>query len=118
MRWMADECVHGYIVGKLKASGHDVVLVTEVAPASEDGPILSLARDEQRILLTQDMDFGEIVFRDRFSGAAGVVLLRMRLHPIDSVWRRLEAAIQEFGESLVGRYVVIGANRFRSRSLE
>ncbi|MBU6299232.1 MAG: DUF5615 family PIN-like protein [Alphaproteobacteria bacterium] len=115
---MVDECVHGYIIERLKASGHDVVLVSDVLPASDDGSILSMAREEHRILLTQALDFGEIVFRDRFLGVDGIVLLRMRLHPIALVWRRLEAAIDELGEGLIGRYVVVGASRFRSRPLK
>jgi predicted nuclease of predicted toxin-antitoxin system len=113
MRWMADECVHGYIVQKLKAAGHDVVLVTDIFPSSDDEPILSLARQERRILLTQDSDFGEMIFRDHFSGAAGIVFLRMRFDPIDLVWQRLETAISELGENLLGHYVVVSANRIR-----
>jgi predicted nuclease of predicted toxin-antitoxin system len=118
MRWMVDECVHGYIVQKLKTSGHDVVLVTDIFPSSDDEPILSLARDEHRILLTQDSDFGEMIFRGRFSGAAGIVFLRLRMHPVDLVWQRLKMVIDELGEKLVGHYVVISAGRVRSRPLE
>lgn len=118
MRWMVDECVHGYLVRKLKDAGHDVVWVNEVFPSLDDGPILLAAREEGRILLTQDSDFGEMIYRDHFSGAAGIVFLRLQMHPIDHVWQRLHAAIQEWGERLLGHYVVIGENRIRSRPLE
>ena len=117
MRWMVDECVHGYVVQKLKAAGHDVVLIADISPAIDDEPVLSLAREEGHILLTQDADFGEIVFRRRFSGAAGIVFLRLRMHPVDLVWRRLEEVIDELGENLIDHYVVISAGRVRSRLL-
>ena len=47
--------------------------------------------------LTEDKDFGDLVFRSRMA-APGVVLLRLDLENGPAKWLRLEAAIAEFGD--------------------
>jgi hypothetical protein len=78
--------------------------------------VLKRAHEEGGILLTEDKDFGEMVFRTR---AAVPALVLLRLNPEDGLrkWVRLVAAIDKFGDSLVGRHLVIEPARFRSRAL-
>ncbi len=42
--------------------GHDVLSALEVAPRASDDELLALALAEQRVLITEDKDFGELVF--------------------------------------------------------
>ena len=62
MHWLADECVHSPVVDELRNVGHDVVYAAEVARQTADVLLADEALREQRILLTEDKDFGEIVF--------------------------------------------------------
>jgi predicted nuclease of predicted toxin-antitoxin system len=64
--------------------------------------VLALAHAANRLLLTDDKDFGELVFRQG-RPVPGVVLLR--LAPDSSITRlaRLQVAIDQFGGSLFGR---------------
>lgn len=116
MRWLADECVSAPLVQRLREAGHDVSYMAEAAPGTTDAAVLRLAHDEGRVLLTEDKDFGELVFRSRMA-APGVVLLRLDIENGPAKWLRLEAAIAEFGDRVLGRYIVIEARRFRSRPL-
>jgi predicted nuclease of predicted toxin-antitoxin system len=77
--------------------------------------VLRQARNDGRVLLTEDKDFGELLFRSKLV-VPGLVLLRLRpeQHPLK--WVRLEA-IEQFGGRLFERYVVIEEARFRSRPL-
>lgn len=68
------------------------------------------------MFLTEDKDFGELVFRLK-RPVPGVVLLRIDPEKSQLKWARLESAIATFGEGLFGRYVVIEEARFRSRPL-
>ena len=63
MRWLADECVDAALVRRLRGAGHDVIYAAEVASGTTDAQILRRANDEDRLLLTEDKDFGEFVFR-------------------------------------------------------
>jgi predicted nuclease of predicted toxin-antitoxin system len=65
------------LVASLRAAGHDVSYVAEVASGMTDEEVLKLAQDEQRVFLTEDKDFGELIFRFRLP-APGLVLASHR----------------------------------------
>lgn len=116
MRWLVDECVDAALIASLRASEHDVVFVGNIEPAADDLAVLSLALRGKRLLLTDDKDFGELVFR-RGGSVPGLVLLRIdqSLRPLRT--ERLFAAIERFGDDLFGRYTIIEETRFRFRPL-
>jgi predicted nuclease of predicted toxin-antitoxin system len=116
VRWLVDECVDVALVEQLRDLGHDVIYMSDVAPRATDTEVMKRADQENRILLTEDKDFGDLAFRQAMP-VPGIVLLR-----IDSARRslkgaRLRAAITRFGDGLLGRYTVIEEARFRSRPL-
>jgi predicted nuclease of predicted toxin-antitoxin system len=74
-----------------------------------------MAREEGRILLTEDKDFGEAVLRHRSCNA--VNLLRIGMVGRDLEWSRLQHAIERFGAELEERYTVVEVSRFRFRPL-
>jgi predicted nuclease of predicted toxin-antitoxin system len=116
VRWLADECVAAPLVGFLRAGGQDVLYVAETAPGLNDADVIALALREKRLLLTEDKDFGDFVFR-RERAVPGVVLMRIDADNSELKAIRLAAAIERYGEGLFGRYMVIEEARFRSRPL-
>lgn len=116
MRWLVDECVDAGLVSHLRAAGHDVIYMAEVAPAASDARVMMRAQAERRLLPTEDKDFGDLVFR-RGQSVPGIILLR--IDPAEHALKRvrLEAAIGRFGDDLFGRYVTVEGARFRSRPL-
>jgi hypothetical protein len=68
------------------------------------------------LLLTEDKDFGDLVFRQG-RPVPGIVLLRIDPSRRLQKAARLMAAIDRFGDGLIGRYTVIEEARFRSRPL-
>jgi predicted nuclease of predicted toxin-antitoxin system len=76
MNILADESVDQPIVERLRADGHDVLAVVEMAPGLPDEDVLTLANQRGAVLLTADTDFGELVFRQHRL-ATGVVLIRL-----------------------------------------
>jgi predicted nuclease of predicted toxin-antitoxin system len=65
VRLLADEGVDAAIVARLRFDGHDLVYVAELSPGITDDAVLELANADERILMTADKDFGELVFRLR-----------------------------------------------------
>ena len=63
MKFLADECCDTGLVASLRKDGHDVLYVTEKKAGAIDDEILSDAYKEERILITEDKDFGELVYR-------------------------------------------------------
>ena len=76
MNFLADEGVDGSIVKGLRELGHDVFYVVEQIHSLEDDVLLEKARNENRILITRDKDFGELVYR-LHKVHSGVILIRL-----------------------------------------
>lgn len=75
-----------------------------------------MAQTTQRVLLTEDRDFGELVVRKRIQ-IVGVLLVQL-----DRLSRRVEAervlhAVQARGNRIAGSLLVIEPNRVRIRPL-
>jgi predicted nuclease of predicted toxin-antitoxin system len=111
-----DECVDAGLAALLRESGHDVVYMAEVAPRSSDTEVMTRADREGRPLLTEDKDFGDLVFRQA-RPVPGIILLRIESSRRSLKGPRFLTAIDRLGETLFGRYTVIEEARFRSRPL-
>lgn len=116
MRRLVDECVGAPLVSSLRWLGHDVLYVAEVAAGLSDTDVVALAAREKRILLTEDKDFGELIFH-RERTTPGLVLIRIGSENTPLKIKRLVTAIERYGEQLFERYLVIEEGRFRSRHL-
>jgi len=76
MRFPTDECWDFAAVRSLRADVHDVLAVNEFQHRSVDKEVMELALTENRILLTEDKDFGWLVFAGRVE-SPGVILIRV-----------------------------------------
>ncbi len=118
MRFLADMGISPRSVAFLASMGHDTVHLHEQGlNRLTDSEILEKARHEKRILLTHDLDFGEIVSA---SGARlpSVVVVRLRNMQPDRVNRYLQDTIAAY-ESLLeeGAIVSVAEGQIRSRLL-
>ncbi len=89
LRFMADECCDFAVVRALRAEGYDVFAVGEVMQSSVDRSLLELAAKGDRILLTEDKDFGWLVYVGS-AQSAGVILIR---YPGDARKQLAEAVV-------------------------
>ncbi len=64
MRILADENIARDIVAWLRSGEHDVLFAAEASPGTADIRWVEIAEQEQRVILTSDKDFGELVFRE------------------------------------------------------
>jgi len=114
LKFLCDEGVDRPIVEALRAAGHDVTYVAEQNPGVEDQDVLQAASREDRVLVTADKDFGELVFRQGRLHS-GVVLLRLHgLGPSDKAQVAV-AAVAEHGPELERSFAVLEQSRIRIR---
>lgn len=77
MKFLLDESADARLVPYLQTLGHDVPrLVTNHPAGLPDPQVLAIAYAEGRTVITNDLDFGELVFRLR-QPHAGVILFRL-----------------------------------------
>ena len=117
MRFIADGGVDAQIVIALRERENDVIYVAEFDAGASDEELLKLANRENRILLTRDKDFGELVFRLR-KVHSGIIL--NRLYELDSSTkaRLVLEVLEKYGDELLGSYTVIQPGRVRIRKIE
>ncbi len=81
MRFLVDECTGPVVARWLRDQSHEVFSVYEEARGASDDDILNKAYSENWILITNDKDFGEKVYREN-KLHHGVIFLRV--HPHDA----------------------------------
>jgi predicted nuclease of predicted toxin-antitoxin system len=65
VRFLLDESAKFRLAAFLAGRSHDVTAIAHDYPqALTDRDVLSIARREKRIVITNDLDFGMLVFRD------------------------------------------------------
>ena len=107
MRFLADMGVSIRVVDWLRDRGDDAVhLRNEEMRTAPDDQIFAKALAENRILLTFDLDFGEIAARHQ-TRSPGVIVFRMRNTRVSHVIERLEHVLAESGTVLAGGAVIV-----------
>jgi len=93
LRFLADECCDTGLVASLREDGHDVLYVLERKPGVSDDEVLLEAYNEERIMVTEDKDFGELVYRLK-KPSKGIILIRMDVKERHMKWLRLKKLIE------------------------
>jgi predicted nuclease of predicted toxin-antitoxin system len=101
-----DESVDRQIVDRLRADGHEVGYVAELAPGVSDDTVLEQAQRTAAVLLTADKDFGELVYRQR-RAASGVVLIRLAGLTLNRKAEVVAAVFRDRADELMRSFTVI-----------
>lgn len=116
MKFLADQNVELAVIEGLRAAGHDVLAVREVSPRLPDEEVLALAVREARIVVTNDKDFGDLVYLRR-QLASGVILMRLSDEGGPTKRDAVLAVVRELADQLVGKFAVVLDDRVRLRQL-
>jgi predicted nuclease of predicted toxin-antitoxin system len=112
MRFLADESCDFSVVRILRAAGYDVLAIAELAPQTGDPEVIELSVREGRVLLTEDKDFGQLVYAGAHE-SNGVVLIRFPSTDRAELPNKALQAIRSLGDRLVGAFIVLEPNRIR-----
>ncbi len=114
MNFLADEGVDRSIVDRLITSDFNVYYVVDEIRSLDDETLLHMAVTEQRILITRDKDFGELVFR-MGQAHAGVILIRLDGYDTNERADIVCSLIQQYAEQLPKSFAVIQKGIIRIR---
>ena len=96
----------------LRLAGYDVVSITEKMAGADDETVIDFARSERRLLLTEDKDFGQLVFAAARQNS-GVILIRYPASARSALSAAVLKLLSESGESLYSRFAVLEPGRVR-----
>lgn len=112
--FLIDESLGQRLVKLLREQGHEVASVIESMPGASDTQVLSKAVNERRLLVTNDKDFGELVYRRKLKHS-GIILLRLEEETPDAIVRLLDSLIEGHGERLTSSFTVVTEDRVKFR---
>ena len=114
MQFLLDVCAASRSMhSMLTEGGHDVLSASEGHLRATDEELLALARGQQRILITEDKDFGELVFVRRLPHPCIVRLVEM---PVADKVMAVQELIDRHPDAMrEGALIVVTRNRVRIR---
>src|SRR5262245_2593936 len=112
MRFLVDECIGPVVARWLCNHQHEVFSVYEEARGMDDEEIIEKAFAESWVLITNDKDFGEKIYRERYPHR-GVVLLRLTDDRAGKKVAAIERLLEDYADQLIDRYVVVTESKVR-----
>jgi predicted nuclease of predicted toxin-antitoxin system len=114
MRFLLDESADVRLRAYLLSLGYDVrSVVADYGAGLPDRDVLAIAVREQRILIADDRDFGELVFSQQLPHA-GVILFRLGRTELSTRIAWLDRVLTQHGDHL-DEFIVITRRGIRRR---
>lgn len=112
MRVVADESVDYGIITYLKKNGFEILAIEDLHKGSTDEEVLNFSLIENSLLLTEDKDFGELVFRLK-KAHIGIVLIRLHGVDLEIKNKIIIRSLKENMNEMKNSFSVISSNQTR-----
>ena len=114
MNFLFDQSADFRLISHLRNLGHDVVAISREYPHSlADEEVLAIAREEKRILIVSDRDFGELIFHQELSHA-GVIFFRLPGASLQTKIDQFTSVLADYADHLKrGEFIVVTPGRIR-----
>jgi predicted nuclease of predicted toxin-antitoxin system len=115
MKFLANENFPLDSVKYLREKKFDVLAIGTDYQGISDEEIIRLAQDENRIILTFDRDYGELIFKYHLHPKAGIIYLRLNKYKSDEPGKLIENLIQFSGFDTTNKLTVYDGRLIRQR---
>ena len=115
MKFLVDECTGIYVSKKLKEMNFDCISVIECMRGAEDEEIAERAVKEDRVIITNDKDFGRLT---GFYKPPGIILLRLKDESAENKVKMVTFLVTSHRESILGNIMVVSEKKIRIRRIK
>jgi predicted nuclease of predicted toxin-antitoxin system len=115
MRFLVDECTGSKVARWLRDRGYEVFSVYDEARGISDDEVLQKALNENWILITNDKDFGDKIFREG-NLHRGIIFLRLENERATNKINKLQLLLENYADRLPEQFVVVTENKVRFAS--
>src|SRR5215213_9422545 len=112
MRFLVDECTGPSVAAWLHGQGHEIFSVFDEDRGIEDNEVIYKAYNESWILITNDKDFGEKVFRERHPHR-GVIFMRLEDERAANKITVLQRLLEGYADRVEDQFIVVTETRVR-----
>ena len=117
MKFLVDECAGRHIGQWLHSQGYDTIAISETTPGLPDDAVLLKAFTEDRILITADKDFGEMIFRNKHQHR-GIILIRLEQEDLTTKIAAIGTLLNLYSHDLYGNFTVVTEKSIRITRLQ
>jgi predicted nuclease of predicted toxin-antitoxin system len=117
MDFLANENFPVLSIRLLRNAGHNVASVIEDTPGAKDTDVLKRAHAENRVILTFDRDYGELIYRHKSFTPVGIVYFRFNPSMPEEPAEILFNILEKSKVSILGKFTVVERGRIRQRTL-
>jgi predicted nuclease of predicted toxin-antitoxin system len=114
LKFLVDVGVGKKVEDFLYKSGYDVLPVRKINPRMSDSEIIGIAAKDNRIIITMDKDFGELVYNSDMIHK-GILLLRTENCSGDKKAKILSEILIKYSSELEDNFCVFSKDRLRIR---
>ena len=112
IKFLADVNMEKPLVDYLSGQGYDIKWVPDYSCEMADEDLLRLANEEKRILITNDKDFGELIFlQKRLS--YGTILFRVKGQKSQEKVKLMKKVLMGHRDAILNHYIVITKAKIR-----
>ena len=90
----------------MRKLGYDIISIAEESPSIRDEEILTNAYLTERIILTNDKDFGDLIFLNKLQHK-GVILFRLKSENVKDKIKAIDSLLKHYQDKLFGSFVVV-----------
>jgi predicted nuclease of predicted toxin-antitoxin system len=111
-KFLADVNVEKPLIDYLLKRGYDIKWVPDYNCEMPDEDLLKLANQEKRIFVTNDKDFGELIFLQK-RVSAGIILFRVKGQRTQEKIKLMKKLLMGYRDKLLKHFIVITRDKIR-----
>lgn len=115
-KFIIDENVDFPVTLYLRGKGYDVISIAEESPSLDDLEILKKAWNDKRVVITNDKDFGDLVFKHKLK-STGVILFRLQNQSSKAKIIALNVLLNNYSDKLKKYFIVVSESKVRIRKI-
>src|SRR3989339_1687550 len=112
IKFIIDENLDFSVVLFLRRKGYNTTSIAEDFPSLDDINILRFAFEESRVILTNDKDFGELIFKLKLN-SKGIILFRLSDQSSKAKIRVLEILLDKYAHKIENNFIVLSDSKVR-----
>jgi predicted nuclease of predicted toxin-antitoxin system len=115
MKLLANENFPKASVLLLRRLGYDIISIGEDNPSITDDAVMQIAETEQRIILTFDRDYGELIYKYNYKPQQGVIYLRLEIYSPEEPGKYIHELLSVLKIETSKRLTVFNGKNLRQR---
>lgn len=113
---IADENVERYFIELLRSKGFEVIAIAEQYASISDKEVIELVKKESATLITEDKDFGELVFAHHVRNVS-IIFLRYDQPQYFQIEKQLLDAVEKYLHQPENYFITISKLKTRATKI-